>query len=269
MEDLLYHYTSQDGLIGIIESKSIWASNIHYLNDSKEFQHAIDELKAIIYNRKKNQNNELIKKLYNSIEGSIGSFSRINIFVASLTEKGDQLSQWRGYCQNGAGYSIGFSKSEIESLSNQQGFTFKPCIYAVQQQRKLLTEPLERLEKKIISSSGDPELAISCTSQFFSEFLQIAPLLKHRAFSEEQEWRLVSGIVSSTDNRWKTRSGSSTLIPYFEFSLNNNDHSPIRNVIPGPGPNQELTTNALMTLLTLNGVNEVSASPSQIPYRTT
>lgn len=38
----LYHYTSDSGLLGIIETKSIWATNVRYLNDSKEYALALD-----------------------------------------------------------------------------------------------------------------------------------------------------------------------------------------------------------------------------------
>jgi hypothetical protein len=33
---ILYHYTSGSGLIGILQSKSIWATSIRFLNDSNE-----------------------------------------------------------------------------------------------------------------------------------------------------------------------------------------------------------------------------------------
>ena len=33
---MLYHYTSLEGLLGVINSKSIWASHCKYLNDSLE-----------------------------------------------------------------------------------------------------------------------------------------------------------------------------------------------------------------------------------------
>src|SRR5262245_39760281 len=39
--DLLYHYTTQAGLLGIIESGALWASNVRYLNDRGEFGHAM------------------------------------------------------------------------------------------------------------------------------------------------------------------------------------------------------------------------------------
>jgi hypothetical protein len=39
----LYHYTSAEGIKGIIESESVWASNIRFLNDRCELVDAIDE----------------------------------------------------------------------------------------------------------------------------------------------------------------------------------------------------------------------------------
>jgi len=38
---ILYHYTSQDGLIGILKDRNLWASKIHYMNDSKEFSQTL------------------------------------------------------------------------------------------------------------------------------------------------------------------------------------------------------------------------------------
>src|SRR6266851_3061520 len=38
----LYHYTGQRGLLGIIGGKQIWATHTSYLNDRREFMHAVD-----------------------------------------------------------------------------------------------------------------------------------------------------------------------------------------------------------------------------------
>jgi hypothetical protein len=35
--DIIYHYTTQTGLLGIIENKELWATKIIYMNDSTEF----------------------------------------------------------------------------------------------------------------------------------------------------------------------------------------------------------------------------------------
>jgi hypothetical protein len=42
LPEILYHYTSQTGLKGMLNEKTIRASKIHYLNDSKEFRLALD-----------------------------------------------------------------------------------------------------------------------------------------------------------------------------------------------------------------------------------
>jgi len=39
-DKLVFHYTSLEGLLGIIESKSIWATNVLYMNDASELNYA-------------------------------------------------------------------------------------------------------------------------------------------------------------------------------------------------------------------------------------
>ncbi len=41
-EELLYHYTTIEGLLGIVESGSLRASHIRYLNDQTEFKNAFE-----------------------------------------------------------------------------------------------------------------------------------------------------------------------------------------------------------------------------------
>ncbi len=37
--ELLYHYTTQEGLLGIFDTQEIWATHIRYLNDkTREFR---------------------------------------------------------------------------------------------------------------------------------------------------------------------------------------------------------------------------------------
>jgi hypothetical protein len=40
--DVLYHYTSQAGLLGIVASDSIWVTDIYALNDWTEFRHVFN-----------------------------------------------------------------------------------------------------------------------------------------------------------------------------------------------------------------------------------
>ncbi len=270
MEDFLYHYTSRSGLLGIIESKTIWASNIHYLNDYTEFLLAIDQTKLMVRNPS-DQNNKLLVALYNKIESELEAISRMHVFAVSFSADGDVLSQWRGYCPNGQGYSIGFSKSIIANLAAQQGFTFKPCIYDWKEQRRIISEPLKRAEDLLSRDSTSPDIVNKAATGFISEFLQIAPLLKDSVFYQEHEWRLFS-YIPSTDNRCKTREGATAIIPYVEFCLDKNASLPMTEVVVGPGQpgrDKELALSAVGLLLSQNGFKERCVKPSRIPYRTT
>ena len=45
---ILFHYTTPTGLLGISSSKKIWATDIRFLNDKKEFQHSLDITHSLI-----------------------------------------------------------------------------------------------------------------------------------------------------------------------------------------------------------------------------
>jgi hypothetical protein len=37
----LYHYTTAEGLVGIVRDRKLWATDIFHLNDRREFIHGI------------------------------------------------------------------------------------------------------------------------------------------------------------------------------------------------------------------------------------
>ena len=58
--DILYHYTSQKGLLGILKDDTLKMTNILYLNDSNEFFHPI----SLFQEEWKNRVNETLDNLY-------------------------------------------------------------------------------------------------------------------------------------------------------------------------------------------------------------
>ena len=50
---ILYKYMSQAGFLGIINSQSIWATDIFYLNDAAEYHHSVGLIKSEIENKSK------------------------------------------------------------------------------------------------------------------------------------------------------------------------------------------------------------------------
>lgn len=267
---VLYHYTSFNGLLGIVTSKSIWATNIHYLNDSKEFAHAREITLGLINLRQSSGLTADINELFDKVKQALDSIEKINICVFSLSENGDLLSQWRGYCPDAKGCSIGFDSTKLISLTKTQDFFLAPCLYDSVGQRRIIDQILDEIISLFSQPNGDPldKRHLDCQSFFARKFLTIGPIIKHHSFSEEKEWRLISYPKDSTDPLWGYRAGKSMIIPHFVFKLGSAvDENPLIQIIVGPTSQQSLTMSAITNLLSTNKIKYRSISLSSIPYR--
>lgn len=121
---LLYRYTSEEGLLGIIENDNIRATHVRFLNDYTEFRHAFREglPKDLDGTARRVVEGMLSERNRSPILGIIeGPTSTYDAFVCSFTalpqsggDPGDRLSQWRGYSHASQGFSLGFDKTLLE-----------------------------------------------------------------------------------------------------------------------------------------------------------
>ncbi len=202
----LFHYTTQNGLLGIIKSKKLWLSDNRYLNDMTEYNYVIDlvkgELKKRVY--------EKFKKFLETMDGGFDTLlenikEKHPIFVCSFSERGDRLSQWRGYCPNGGGFSIGFDKAHIVKLRKKykknKKFNFVRCVYKKNSQqeiiRKYLKDTVSIFQKFNINNCNDENSKLKFINHFFKMLLTIIPMLKHSSFREEREWRIASNFIKN------------------------------------------------------------------------
>ena len=102
---VLYHYTNVNALLEIARTRCLHATHIGYLNDSAEVSYAFGILRQRL---PEVFNGPESAELRESIEHHIDMLGRFNIFVASLSEQGDLLSQWRAYSKGPSGISVGF-----------------------------------------------------------------------------------------------------------------------------------------------------------------
>ena len=252
---ILFHYTDQSGLCGIIKNKNIWASNIYYLNDSAEFTAASDLAKEHIDRRKKTA-----KKNQSTILDAIGSgvvqSIGMNVFVCSFSGKGDQLGQWRGYCNGGAGFSIGFSYDFLNDRAKLSNVILGRCIYNKKQHIELINEMIDSLISDFETKFNGTDMEhrfIRFKGHAGAKFTKCAPLIKNNNFRTEDEWRLITRPMPFSDS-FKYRAGKSMLTPYFEFQLVKDPHDAleIKKVIVGPCPHIDLSINSVTGLLKSN-----------------
>ena len=151
---LLYNYTTQAGLLGILESKSIWATHLRHLNDSSELQLGIEMFQRGLADLKVNREatgvygwtsfpEDVTQKIEESLREAASSMihgmSSAEVFATSFFDSaksvsdkgerdpGDTLEQWRAYSGGSGGFSIGFDKEALEK--HVASLTAKPrCV---------------------------------------------------------------------------------------------------------------------------------------------
>lgn len=270
----IFHYTSPSGLLGIIESKSIWATNLHYLNDRAEFVHAIHTAELELQHARKKVTSTTEAAFLDRLNNELKSLEGIPIYVSSFSEEGDLLSQWRAYCPNGNGFSIGFEYPQLEPLLKRQSFSLHLCIYDHELQHSIIKELIDETLTQFRSFQARPDSSASsveCTllQTFNYRFVEVGPCLKHPAFSEEKEWRMISWPIRDDHPQIRHREGRSMIIPYFEFKLAEEDEKlALSEVIIGPTPHPGLSRNSVISLLrSMSVLASYSVKLSKVPYR--
>ena len=274
---ILFHYTTPIGLLGISQSNKIWATDLRFLNDKKEFQHSLDITHSILEDfYKVNDNPKKLKGINYDFVEYLGINLRDNwnpkVYVASFTEKGDLLSQWRGYCPKG-GFSIGFHFNLLSQIATKHNSFLLPCVYDFKIQNKILEELLVSHSTKYdeaiknINQKNSDELAHSISNEFIISLFALAPMLKHESFREEKEWRIVYSNLSTIPDI-KFRANDSSIIPYIEISLcQNEEEFEFKQVFIGPASINHYSEETVLQLLRKNRVAHNAIRLSSAPYR--
>lgn len=270
----LYHYTGIGSLLGVVQSKSVWASHAYYMNDSREVIHACDVLQRLLRDSSSSHSSEETELLREA--GEWFEHFRImpfNVFVFSLSERRSLLSQWRGYTPHGKGVSLGFSASTIRFLL-RDGFRLGKCLYQPEEHRelvsslldKILTTFRQRLPSVDTGAHQPSQRYFGFLEEFRGDVLQVMTLVKDTSFHEECEWRVVSPYYPNfTAPDLRFREGASMLLPYIALPLPPAG-TLFDEVILGPSSDANLSMAALSTYLSNQKVCNRTVNPD-IPFR--
>tara|TARA_R110002110_G_scaffold205066_7_gene417039 strand:- start:169148 stop:170017 length:870 start_codon:yes stop_codon:yes gene_type:complete len=272
--DSLYHYTSLSGLLGIVGSGVLRSSDIRYMNDSAELRHTLDLLGNHVRQRLIAGTDQpaLLNQLLEWLSHRVVSGPML--FVASFRANGNLLSQWRGYSVHGKGVSLGFDPAHIQACAEEQLFQVGKCLYDSAEQAQLIEKIVDALETMAEKADVDDEEEAVWNGIFErieGRLLRIAGILKHPAFEEEQEWRIVSPVIDScADAPVFFREGVSMLVPYYAFNLATVAGQALQldHVYLGPTSNVDLSMKSLELYLASSGASpRRGVSYCQIPYR--
>lgn len=126
MKNELCYYSNLSAFKSIIENQTFWLSDIHFMNDSSEENLFLEVLTDVMRNEKIKLSEETKKYLKNKnfinsfFDNIKANYKNVVCICCFTVDKNDDLSQWRGYADDGKGLCIGFKKEFIQALSNLQ-----------------------------------------------------------------------------------------------------------------------------------------------------
>jgi hypothetical protein len=275
---LLYHYTTLEGLKGILKNRSIWFTHTSTLNDPLELKYGKNLILDILNKAINKKDDPIINQLLNALVIQINSFDDViyEAYVACFCESDNLLSQWRGYGHRGGGYNIGFeftSDTKFYHLSDpsedESYVILRKIIYDFDKQKELVSKYLSLI---LINASraidhyknhgGLPEIWGNMAAIESSNILSDLMLsFKSPVFKEENEWRLI--LVRQPEHKLvqlKFRENSNGLIPYIETYIiekkENRNLFPIHSIRFGPMLDVSRTKSALNLYLRKEAVSE-------------
>jgi len=229
----VFHYTDSAGLLGILSSKSLFATHYRYLNDVSEGSLIRDLILPILEDEiteinSKLRERSLLRGFY-EFHGVRGNRLQAEGFYTSLVNSLDNttppfvlsfcrhteaktikhglLSQWRGYAGS-AGFAIEFDEPQLCELITVENNTFAyPFIKSDYVRYKGYDDLFDRemyrgvageLIRRMFERSGDISdiTGRKELDPVMINFANTAPFLKDEGFQEEQEYRIVAGRVN-------------------------------------------------------------------------
>ncbi len=281
-----------------MSNKTVRLSELSYSNDSSEGKY--------------------VKQILNSVfdDMNVADSDRKRIAVAvdylqrnhqgiafCLSEAPDLLSQWRGYGDDGNGFSIGFSKQylinlqcslprpktvfDVEMTSFHRERKLMKVVYDTHMQEEIVRGFINNLSerglligegkmtKDLLEDKWGKELAehnidlvklaiYTMMATTFAVLLDKMYIIKDKNFREEREWRFLSDY--KRDDKVLFRGDKDRLLAYEEISLKHDSgEHPIRELYIDPKNITEERT--VSHFLEKNGFERVKIIKSSIPYR--
>lgn len=273
--ETLYHYTTAEGLIGIMQSKCLWATNLLYLNDATEWllgmQRASEKLTALSSKTGDAQQKRRIDWLKDKVD-KVRLGRAINTYAVSFSSEGDLLSQWRAYCPGG-GFSIGFKKQYLMSIIAKKQLSLAACIYDKASQEAAISDAIRRCSEQWIRQLAPTQWDRQDDDRFLEDgkliwdLTAVASTFKNELFKEEHEWRIVSKPEHHAAHA-SFRASGSVVVPYIKINLEPESNSWRGvHIIVGPGRHAEESKASIYKLI----VQQFGVAPaieiSHISYR--
>jgi len=281
--EVVYHYTSTQGLIGIVESGCLWATSIRSLNDGSEAQYGMDLIRDEWIRSRSQHAKPLQEVIATILERSASLLDHSRIFVACASERGDDLGQFRNY----GDVALALATAGPLDLAEDPVQFPDDLLYLStggrnQWRRVLYTRTKQRAAARALFVG----IAQDCIKHAYTErapepndilfhthmwwYSNLAPLMKHPAFAQEKEVRMVR-LTSPRFTDPLHRASHLGVVPYVRLRTVTADgsHAPlaIRGVHVGITPYGEPAELGVRSLLDSHGYADATVTRTAMPFR--
>jgi hypothetical protein len=282
---MLYHYTDDAGLMGILESGALRLTAASNLNDPSELKHGFSHAVEIINRRAAEgpPESKVFAQQFERllIDNGIGEVA--HYFVGCFSAAGDEIGQWRAYADDGRGFVLAFDTALLEGAfvnesasSTSSGSTFRVAYDDARAARvhaqiidamfHLISLPHgKRLESVVLHEYMD-ELLVST----WMHCLRAALFFKHEAYANESEYRFLQVHMGPPfpAPAVKHRTGHYELVRYREFDWRTGAAAALKKVVVGPAADRtKATLFAKECLRAYHREPAVEVATSAVPYR--
>lgn len=256
-EGLIWHYTDAAGVLGILSSHCLWATNAAMLNDHREIAHGMEVMDEV-FNALRSAGDlagDDEAFVADAIDMSKDNLlTGTGVFVISASRERNSLSQWRAY----GGYAVGLDPTvplamlvEGERFLSATPLTgYRPedlmitgiratrwlaVLYDDDEQRGHAERVLRWMPtvRPRGVQPGSNEWARAANSGPFIAYASAVTSFKHGGFEDEREVRLTAFPVGVTDipGTVSHRAGTFGIVPYLRVTGIGKPSTPIAPVL--------------------------------------
>lgn len=270
----VYQYTRFSTLRGVLGGdlldtsrpgpvlRDIWATSSKFLNDSEEFDRGRSVLKSAILDLREG-------RIRDAMLSALEDSHPLEVYVACFSAVDDDLSQWRGYGDNGSGVCLGFDLETVISGLDGVGFW---VIYGRQGDDYFQQDVAEGIVGYLYGTFSTHYYLRDASEAVFDEFrlqlTEIWPTLclafKHSAFAAEQEFRVVYSQAIGRHISPSFR--APVMTPFVKLEMRDSRPIPLTSVRLGPGVSTEANLRSVRLALDRCSLPSINVEPSGIPY---
>jgi hypothetical protein len=276
-EQIVWHYTNGAGFLGIIQSSTLYATQVASLNDKSETKYATDLYKeainSLIQEKADDADAVLFLKAvleYVKEEPDSPSHGISKFFVVCFSGDEDELTQWDRYGKPN-GYSLGFRARGLWREPNSQLYR---VVYDRDKQlsatKKIAAATLDFYNEGLTGERLDDPTEWG--SQFFKAWdewvYKLAPLAKDTKWKSENEFRLVHELKLSEFPKVRFTQKATMLARYLPLDTpawvkRRSPLLPLAKVRIGPGNHPAFTSISVRLLLEQMGYFDISVDPTE------